>query len=78
MATGQPKLTEIIREFVEKVFLPAYGNWTTLIHTGNTDGWTKVVSTILNPGDGLIVSEWTYPSAIAVRSNISPDIFLTK
>ncbi|KAJ3768951.1 pyridoxal phosphate-dependent transferase [Lentinula raphanica] len=65
LATGQPKLNEIIREFVGKVFQPAYSNWTTLVHTGNTDAWSKTVQTILNPGEGLIVSEWTYPSAMA-------------
>ena len=59
-------MKEILHEFVGKVFQPAYGNWTTLLHTGNTDGWGKTVQTILNPGDGLIVSEWTYPSALAV------------
>lgn len=66
LATGQPKLNEVIREFVGKVFQPAYKNWTTLVHTGNTDAWFKTVQTILNPGEGLIVSEWTYPSAMAV------------
>jgi len=65
MASGLPQMKEILHEFVEKVFQPAYGNWTTLLHTGNTDGWGKTVQTILNPGDGLIVSEWTYPSALA-------------
>ncbi|KAH7879766.1 pyridoxal phosphate-dependent transferase [Lentinula edodes] len=65
LATGQPKLNEVIREFVGKVFQPAYKNWTTLVHTGNTDAWFKTVQTILNPGEGLIVSEWTYPSAMA-------------
>ncbi|KAF9075867.1 PLP-dependent transferase [Rhodocollybia butyracea] len=64
MASGQPKLQEVIHEFVEKVYKPDYGNWATLVHTGNTAGWATVVQTILNPGDGVIVSEWTYPSAI--------------
>lgn len=71
MASGLPQLKEILHEFVEKVYQPAYGNWTTLIHTGNTDGWAKTVQTILNPGDGLIVSEWTYPSALAVSALFS-------
>jgi len=52
---------------VEKVYQPAYGNWTTLVHTGNTDGWAKSVLTLLNPGEGVLCSEWTYPSALAVR-----------
>ncbi|THV08593.1 PLP-dependent transferase [Dendrothele bispora CBS 962.96] len=65
MATGLPQLKEVLKEFVEKVYQPAYGNWTTLIHTGNTDGWAKAVLTLLNPGEGILCSEWTYPSALA-------------
>ena len=37
-ATGLPQLQKAINEFVEKVFDPAYADWTTLAHTGNTDG----------------------------------------
>ncbi|KIK59151.1 hypothetical protein GYMLUDRAFT_44904 [Collybiopsis luxurians FD-317 M1] len=64
-ATGLPQLQDILREFVGKVFQPAYGNWTTLMHAGNVDGWGKVVQTIVNPGEAIICSEWTYPSALA-------------
>ncbi|KAK7049551.1 hypothetical protein VNI00_005582 [Paramarasmius palmivorus] len=65
MAKGLPQLNNIIKEFTEKVYKPAYNNWTTLVHTGNTDGIAKVAWTFINPGDGVLVSEWTYPSAIA-------------
>ncbi|KAF5393629.1 hypothetical protein D9757_000057 [Collybiopsis confluens] len=65
LAKGLPQLDQILHEFVSKIFQPGYSNWTTLVHTGNTDGWSKVVQTILNPGDGLLCSEWTYPSAMA-------------
>ncbi|KAF5370081.1 hypothetical protein D9758_001083 [Tetrapyrgos nigripes] len=65
LAKGLPQLQDILNEFVRKVYQPAYGNWTTLVHTGNTDGWGKVVLTLFNPGEGLLCSEWTYPSAMA-------------
>lgn len=37
-ATGLPQLREFINNFAEKVYQPAYSDWTTLVHTGNTDG----------------------------------------
>jgi aromatic amino acid aminotransferase I / 2-aminoadipate transaminase len=68
MATGVPALQEFIKEFTKKVYQPGYNNWTTLISCGNTDGWSKIAITLCNPGEGILVSEWTYPSALAVSS----------
>ncbi|KAH9055318.1 PLP-dependent transferase, partial [Lactarius vividus] len=64
-ATGLPYLQKFMREFTERVYAPAYENWTTLVHTGNTDGWSRIAKLLLNPGDTLLVEEWTYPSALA-------------
>ncbi|KAH9009853.1 PLP-dependent transferase [Lactarius deliciosus] len=63
-ATGLPRLRTFMREFTERVYAPAYDNWTTLVHTGNTDGWDRIARLLLNPGDTLLVEEWTYPSAL--------------
>ncbi|KAJ7498959.1 pyridoxal phosphate-dependent transferase [Mycena latifolia] len=49
-------LQKIVKEFTDKVYKPAYGNYTTLLHAGNTDGWNKVVITLCNPGDGVLAS----------------------
>lgn len=61
MSSGIPQLQKIVKEFSDKVYQPAYGNYVTLLHAGNTDAWSKVVITICNPGDGVLVSKWTYP-----------------
>ena len=37
-ATGLPQLQKFLKEFVEKIYQPAYLDWTTLVQTGNTDG----------------------------------------
>lgn len=37
-ATGIPQMQKIMYEFSAKVYKPAYTDFTTLIHTGNTDG----------------------------------------
>jgi len=65
LASGMPQLQKIVHEFVERVYKPAYSNWATLVHIGNTDAWTRVVMTLCNPGDVILTGEWTYPSAIA-------------
>ncbi|KAH8989736.1 PLP-dependent transferase [Lactarius akahatsu] len=64
-ATGLPRLQKFMHEFTERVYAPGYDNWTTLVHTGNTDGWGRISKLLLNPGDTLLVEEWTYPSALA-------------
>ncbi|KAK7061696.1 Aminotran-1-2 domain-containing protein [Favolaschia claudopus] len=65
LSTGLPQLQKIVKEYSDKVYDPAYGNYQTLLHAGNTDAWSKVVLTLCNPGDGVLVSKWTYPSAMA-------------
>jgi aromatic amino acid aminotransferase I len=61
---GQTELNDIIREIVQQIYKPAYGNWTILIHSGNTDGWVRAVMTLCDPGDTILACEWTYPSAM--------------
>ncbi|EJF62296.1 PLP-dependent transferase [Dichomitus squalens] len=64
-ATGLPQLQKFISEFVEKVYQPAYADWTALVQTGNTDGWSRCLSLLCNPGEAFITEDWTYPSALA-------------
>ncbi|KAJ6599100.1 pyridoxal phosphate-dependent transferase [Mycena vulgaris] len=74
LSSGIPQLQKIVKEFTDKVYKPGYENYTTLLHAGNTDGWSKVVTTLCNPGEGVLVSKWTYPSAMASMQpyNIKP------
>lgn len=65
IAKGMPQLQDVIREITAKVYRPAYSNFATLLHGGNTDGWEKSVGTFCNPGEGVLVDDWTYPSALA-------------
>ena len=64
-AQGIPQLQKFIKEFSGKVYQPAYADWTILVHTGNTDGWSRVFQTLCNPGELFFTEEWTYPSALA-------------
>ncbi|KAJ7590496.1 pyridoxal phosphate-dependent transferase [Mycena floridula] len=73
-ATGLPDLQRIFKEFTTKVYQPGYSNFTTLVHAGNTDGIQKSIMTLCNPGEGIICSEWTYPSTVTAMlpANIEP------
>lgn len=71
-ATGLVPLQQFLQNFSATVYKPTYTDFTTLVHTGNTDGWGRVVLTLLNPhrgewkdGDKILAEEWTYPSALA-------------
>ncbi|GAA6025556.1 hypothetical protein JCM11491_000054 [Sporobolomyces phaffii] len=73
-AQGLPALHRFIDEFVARVYDPAYRDFKTVINAGSTDAWSKVVTTLCEPGDGVLCEEWTYPSALATAwpSGIKP------
>lgn len=62
-AQGHPALQAFIKEFVTKIYQPAYADWDTLLDIGSTDGWSKVVGLLLERDDAILVEEWTYPGA---------------
>lgn len=49
---------------MEKVYVPAYKDYDILLSCGNTDALYKIFNMLLDPGDSVIVEEFTYPSAI--------------
>ncbi|WWC89986.1 uncharacterized protein L201_004916 [Kwoniella dendrophila CBS 6074] len=63
-ATGPPALPLFLREYVSKVYKPAYSDWDVLVNVGNTDGWSKIINLLAEKGDAILVEEWTYPSAV--------------
>lgn len=62
-ATGPPALPLFLREYVEKVYKPAYADWDVLLNCGATDAWGKIVFMLVEKGDAILVEEWTYPGA---------------
>jgi aromatic amino acid aminotransferase I len=55
MARGIPSLESFIKDYSARFYKPGFSDWTVLVHTGNTDGWTRVVYSLLNPGDSMLV-----------------------
>ncbi|KAJ9112336.1 hypothetical protein QFC19_000756 [Naganishia cerealis] len=63
-AQGHPALQAFIREFVAKVYQPGFGDWEVLLNIGSTMAWNHVVFMLLEPGDGVLYEEWSYPGAM--------------
>ena len=55
MATGIPALQVFLKEYSTRFYKPAFSDFATLVHTGNTDGWSRIVYSLLNPGDSMLV-----------------------
>ncbi|GAA5977010.1 hypothetical protein JCM10908_004820 [Rhodotorula pacifica] len=64
-AAGLPPLAQFIYDFTLRVYRPATSDFKTVINAGSTDAWGKIVTSLCNPGDGVLAEEWTYPSALA-------------
>lgn len=73
-AAGLPPLAQFIYDFTAQVYRPATSDFKTVINAGSTDAWGKIVTSLCNPGDGVLAEEWTYPSALATAwpSGIKP------
>ncbi|KAH8753174.1 pyridoxal phosphate-dependent transferase [Hyaloscypha sp. PMI_1271] len=64
--TGDQSLRGWAREFTNTVFKPACSDFEILLNCGNTDGWNKIVRMLCEPGDFILVEQYTYPSAQAL------------
>ncbi|KAG8786531.1 hypothetical protein FRC15_011250 [Serendipita sp. 397] len=65
MARGIVPLQEFLQDYSARFYKPGFSDFATLVHTGNTDAWSRVIYNLLNPGDSLLVEEWTYPGALS-------------
>lgn len=57
---GHSQLLQFTREFTTRVNKPAYDEWSTIMTTGSGDGLNKAVDAILNPGDVILIEEFTF------------------
>jgi len=64
VVTGIPQLGKVVKEFTTTVHRPAYKDFVTTINAGSTDAWTKVVETLCNPGDAILMGEYAYVTAV--------------
>ncbi|KAK8844534.1 hypothetical protein IAR55_006381 [Kwoniella newhampshirensis] len=62
---GHLSLLDFAQQLTAKLHTPLYSDYTTLLNCGSTDGWSKVCTLLLEPGDYVLVEEQIYPSAQA-------------
>ncbi|KAG9048757.1 hypothetical protein FS837_012120 [Tulasnella sp. UAMH 9824] len=63
-AQGIIPLQKFVGEFTSRVFKPYLPTTSITLTTGNTDAWDRIIQAFCNKGDGLLVEEWSYPTAL--------------
>lgn len=57
---GIPQLRKFTRDFIERVHKPAYDQWKTIITNGAGDGLNKAVDALIDPGEVILIEEFTF------------------
>lgn len=67
---GEPKLQNFVKEHTKLIHNVPYKDWDLLLTVGNTYAWDCVLRTFVNPGDSILVEEFTFsPSINAAHAN---------
>ncbi|SCW03425.1 LAFE_0G10132g1_1 [Lachancea fermentati] len=66
---GHTPLLEFSRELIEEVNPPKYDNWDVIISCGSGDSLHKVCNLLINPGDTVLVEEYTFVPVVALIRN---------
>lgn len=57
---GIPPLLEFTRNLIKRAHPPKYEDWTTIVSNGAGDGLNKAADALLDPGDIILVEEFTF------------------
>ncbi|KAF3993506.1 hypothetical protein FT663_01841 [Candidozyma haemuli var. vulneris] len=57
---GLPQLLDFTRKLVKRTHAPKYDEWTTILSNGAGDGLNKAADAFLDPGDIVLVEEFTF------------------
>jgi aromatic amino acid aminotransferase I / 2-aminoadipate transaminase len=71
-------IDEFLLAFVENVYTPGYKDYDILLSCGNTDALYKIFNMLLNPGDGVLVEGYTYPSALEAMHPLQVNVVPVK
>lgn len=61
---GQPELVSFLKKHTEIVHPIQYEDWDIIVNTGNTQGWDNVLRNFTDPGDSILVEEYTFSSSL--------------
>ncbi|CUM67783.1 uncharacterized protein PRCAT00005488001 [Priceomyces carsonii] len=67
---GASKFKEFLKDFVQIVHDPGYKNWSVLSTNGSSEGLNKVMETIINPGDTVLMEEFTFTPICSTVKNV--------
>lgn len=57
---GIPQLLQFTRDLIKKAHPPKYDDWTTILSNGAGDGLNKAADAFLDPGDIILIEEFTF------------------
>lgn len=67
---GLEPLLEFTKDFIAKTHKPAYDDWGLILSTGASDGLNKACDAILDPGDVILVEEFTFTPFLKFVNNV--------
>lgn len=63
-------MLEFTKDFILKTHKPAYDGWNLILSTGASDGLNKACDAILDPGDVVLVEEFTFSPFLKFVNNV--------
>lgn len=67
---GIPQLLEFTKDLIKRAHPPGYDDWTTVISNGAGDGLNKAADAFLDPGDVILLEEFTFTPFLQNVSNV--------
>ena len=59
-SNGLPQIRELVSQIVERTHTPGYPEWKITLCCGACDGLNKVMNVLLDPGDTVLMEEFTF------------------
>lgn len=67
---GSTELVDFLKEHTQMVHNVPYEEWDVALTIGNTQSWEACIRTFCNPGDSILLEEFTFPSAVECAKNL--------
>ncbi|GMG23607.1 unnamed protein product [Ambrosiozyma monospora] len=70
---GQPELLKFVKEHTALIHKIPNEEWDVVLSVGNTQAWDATLRTFCDPGDSILVEEYSFPSALETASPFQVD-----
>lgn len=75
---GNQELVQFLKDHTEMIHNVPYSEWDLCLTIGNTQSWEACIRTFCNPGDAILVEEFTFPSAVETARNLNVEFVPVK